>query len=85
MGFRGSQLNSSTKRGSGFVNTKDTNLGVVIDVILDDSHERVSSDGPGDGEAKRTGLIGAAVIRMLTDNTTPEGDLRPIRPYVHMM
>ncbi len=81
MGFRGSQLNSSTKRGSGFVNTNETNLGVVIDVILDDTHERVSSDGPGDGEAKRTGLIGAAVIRMLTDNTTPEGDLRPIRPY----
>ena len=81
MGFRVGSLNSSSKRSDTGKSSKNTNIGVVIDVIYDDSHPRVSADGPGDGEAKRTGLIGGAAIRLLSDNTTPDGDLKIIRPY----
>ena len=48
MGFRVGSLNSSSKRSDTGKSSKNTNIGVVIDVIYDDSHPRVSADGPGD-------------------------------------
>jgi hypothetical protein len=77
---RAGKLNSS-----GLTYTKSTiyksDVGIVLDVILDDTHERVTDGGEGDGESKRTGLVGAIIVRPANDNTTPDKDLRPIRPY----
>lgn len=77
---RSGQLNSSA-----FVYKKNdsykSDIGVVLDVILDDTHERVTGGGQGDGESKRTGLVGAAIVRAASDTTTPDKDLKPIRPF----
>ncbi len=60
---------------------RKSGVGIVLDVILDDTHERVSDTGLGNEETKKTGLIGAVIVRGAEDTTTPDKDLIPIRPY----
>lgn len=56
--------------------------GIVVDVILDDSHERITqlqSDSSVYTD-KDTGVVGTAVIRTLKDNSTNESSLFLYKP-----
>lgn len=67
--------------------TTRPNVGIVVDVILDDEHEKVSkisSDSKSDYYTeKETDVVGYAKIRPLGDNTSSENSLffyRPLSP-----
>lgn len=55
--------------------------GIVIDVILDDTHERVTDELDfSENEKKNTGIIGNAIIRVLDDSVGSTETLRPYPP-----
>lgn len=62
--------------------TKESNVGIVVDVILDDTWEDLQKT---DSEAFSTGLdtsvVGSCIIRPLSDASSAEADLRPYAPY----
>ena len=59
-----------------------SDIGIVVDVIYDDTHPRVVDlKTDGDYESKKTELIGSAVIRPVDDMTTNDESLRVYKPY----
>lgn len=72
-----SQRNKKTFRKS--------DIGVVVDVILDDTHERVVSlEIDSDYESKKTELIGACVVRLSTDVNLSDEELRSYKPLYNL-
>lgn len=63
--------------------TNQINSGVVIDVILDDSHSKllkVDDDSKELYTEKETDIVGCAIIRPLGDNTSSENQLFTYQP-----
>ena len=62
--------------------------GIVVDVILDDSHKRIQSKGDATKELyteKEVDIVGCAIIRPLGDNTSNENSLfeyYPLNPSI---
>ena len=57
------------------------NVGIVVDVILDDTHERLEqTTSTNFSSGKDTTVIGNAVIRPISDQTTAEADLLSYPP-----
>lgn len=79
------RLNQS--RSSSQTNKKPTrqkpNVGIVVDVILDETHPRLRDAQPDDStfSEKETTLIPAAVIRPAHDQVTTDADLFIYRPH----
>jgi hypothetical protein len=76
-----SSLNSSNANKIPF--QFNPNVGIVVDVILDDTHKRLSQIE--DNEAFSTGIntieVGYCIIRPLSNQTVSEADLLPYPPY----
>lgn len=64
------------------VPSPSSEVGVVIDIVLDETHERVQQTPDGvSGYAKDTSVIGSAVIRRTTDSNTPKKQLNTYPPF----
>lgn len=77
--IRNSQQSSNTNRKPFQINP---NIGIVIDVILDDTHKRIQkSDSENFSTGKDTSIVGNCVIRPIHDQTSAEADLFDYPPY----
>lgn len=79
MSYRIQQSLSTSQSNKSLPTTKDSLVGIVISVVLNDSklNNGVSVDGV---EPTRTDLIGSCKIRPITDAITPHEELRYYKP-----
>jgi hypothetical protein len=79
MSYRIQQSLSTSQSNKSLPTTKDSLVGIVISVVLNDSklNNGVSVDGV---EPTRTDLVGSCKIRPITDAITPHEELRYYKP-----
>lgn len=72
--YKSSTTNKQIKNSS-------SNVGIVIDIILDDTHKRIEKTKSNDYSGKDTSGVGSCIIRPIRNQISPEFDLIEIAPY----